>query len=118
MTYHVWKPSNTTYKKSDPGVPDFRIAVVDARTTSVPTLAQLGGLFASTVYTPPDQNAQLYQRMRHGHKNVILAIVDQGVTSYLRVADSGFGRQKLYDRKSGPPRKKGGGGGKARGRGR
>lgn len=118
ITYHVWKPSNTVYKKSNPGPPDFRVAVVDARFTSVPTLLQLSGLLASTPYSPPEGNAQLYQKLRNGHKNVILAVVDQGVTSYLRIADAGVGRQKLYERKGGPPKKKGGGRGKPGGKGK
>jgi len=123
ITYHLWKPGSTTYKKSDPGPPDFRIAVVDARETSMPTLAQLSGLLDTTPYRPPQESGQMYAKFRNGHKNVILAIVDQGVTSYLRFADAGFGREKLYERKGpGPNQKRGGGrggrGGHRGGRGR
>ncbi|KAL1311834.1 hypothetical protein AAFC00_001909 [Neodothiora populina] len=116
ITYHLWKPGSTTYKKSDPGQPDFRIAVVNARETCVPTLAQLGALLDSTPYRPPQESGQMYQKFRNGYKNVILAVVDQGVTSYLRIADAGFGKEKLYERKiAGPNQKKGGARGKPRG---
>jgi len=97
ITYNVWKPA-TTYRKSAPPSPDFRVAVVDARTTSIPTATQIGSLLESTPYAPPTGNAekQLYGRLRHGYRNVVLAIVDNGVISYLRMSDSGFGNEKLY----------------------
>lgn len=69
---------------------------------------------------PPREDMQLYQKLRHGYKSIILAIVDQGVTSYLRLADSGIGREKLFDRvfKPGGGKRGGGnrGGGKRKGR--
>jgi len=115
VAFHVWKPNNTTYKKSDPGEPDFRIVVLDARSTKIPTMAELSGLLAGCPYSPPQLGAQLYAKLRNGYKNVILAVVDEGVTSYLRIADGGFGREKLYGR-SGPiaKGKRGGGGGGSR----
>ncbi|KAI5239030.1 hypothetical protein E4T43_07018 [Aureobasidium subglaciale] len=97
ITYHLWKPGSMTYKKSDPGTPDFRIAVINARETSFPTVAQLGALIDTQPYQPPRQDVQLYQKLRSGYKSVILAVVDQGVTSYLRLADAGFSREKLFD---------------------
>ncbi|GAB7343071.1 hypothetical protein MBLNU457_1156t1 [Dothideomycetes sp. NU457] len=113
VTYHVWKPNNARYKKSDPGEPDFRIAVLDARQSKIPTMKELSGLLAGCPYRPPAEGGQLYAKLRNGYKNVILAVVDEGVTSYLRVADGGFGREKLYGR-TGPPSKgkRGGGGNK------
>ncbi|KAK5115604.1 hypothetical protein LTR85_009775 [Meristemomyces frigidus] len=118
VMYHIWKPGSQTFKKSAPGPPDFRIAVVDGRATAVPTLEQLGALMDAVPYAPPKEDGQLYQKVRHGYKNVILAIVDQGVVSYLRIADAGFGHEKLYDRKvKGFGGKRGGGrGGRGRGR--
>ncbi|KAJ5431460.1 hypothetical protein N7445_009192 [Penicillium cf. griseofulvum] len=44
----------------------------------------------------------MYMRLRHGYRNVVLAVVDQGVVSYLRIADSAFGKEKLYENKGGP----------------
>lgn len=42
-------------------------------------------------------NRMMYMRLRHGYRNVILAIVDQGVVSYLRVGDAAFGKEKLFE---------------------
>ncbi|KAI7380713.1 hypothetical protein KC328_g12633, partial [Hortaea werneckii] len=99
VTYYVWKPGSKTYKKRDPGPPDFRIAVVNGRETTIPALEQLSALMETVPYDPPREDSQLYQKLRWGYKSVILAIVDQGITSYLRVADACFGREKLYERK-------------------
>lgn len=113
VTYHVWKPGSVTFKKSAPGEPDFRIAVVNARETTVPTLEQLTALMETVPYCPPDEKSQLYQKLKQGYKSVVLAVVDQGVVSYLRVADAAFGKEKLYERKSkGPGGKRGGRGGR------
>ena len=35
----------------------------------------------------------MYMRLRHGYRNVVMAVVDQGVVSYLRIADSAFGKK-------------------------
>lgn len=119
IAYHVWKPGSTTFKKRSPGTPDFRVAVVNARETAVPTLDQLGSLTDTVLYDPPAESAQLNQKLKHGYKNVILAVVDQGVVSYLRIADAAFGKQKLYERTGrGPGGKRGGRGGRGGGRGR
>ena len=109
INYHVYKPS-PKFKKSTPGPADFRIAVVSARETVFPTLAQLSTLLDSTPYDPPRQDAQLYQKLKHGYRNVLLAIVDQGVVSYLRVAEAAFGCERLYKRKAknAPRNQKGG----------
>lgn len=97
ITYHVWKPGSG-YKKSSPGPPDFHIAVVNGRNTNIPTLEQLDALLQTAPFNPPGENAQISQKLKHGYKNVILAVVDQGVISYLKVADAAFGREKLYER--------------------
>src|SRR5690606_14051886 len=44
IAYNVWKPQ-PHFKKSDPGEPDFRLAVVSARDNDMPTLAQMSALF-------------------------------------------------------------------------
>ncbi|PYH34207.1 tRNA splicing endonuclease subunit [Aspergillus neoniger CBS 115656] len=99
VVFQIYKPS-TPFKKSAPPTPDFRLAVVNARThTTIPTSAQLGALLESTPLDPPvgeKMSRQLYQRLRYGYRNVILAVVDEGVVSYLRIADSAFGKEKLY----------------------
>ncbi|KXG52818.1 uncharacterized protein PGRI_080740 [Penicillium griseofulvum] len=105
VVFHVYKPS-TPFKKSAPPPPDFRVAVVSTRDqTTMPTMTQLGALLESTPLDPPTgvkmQN-MMYMRLRHGYRNVVLAVVDQGVVSYLRIADSAFGKEKLYENKGGP----------------
>ncbi len=117
MTWHVWKPTSP-FKKSAHGPPDFRIAVVNARDSMVPDLEQLAALMDTVPYNPPMDTAQLYQKLKHGYKSVILAIVDQGVVSYLRFSDAAFGREKLYERRGQGPGSKRGGRPGGRGRGR
>ncbi|KAL4923915.1 tRNA-splicing endonuclease subunit SEN54 family protein [Aspergillus undulatus] len=108
VVWHVYKPS-TSYKKSAPPPPDFKIAVINARThITMPTLSQVGSLLESTPLDPPPSDKQLYVRLRNGYRNVILAVVDQGIVSYLRIADSAFGKEKLYDAKPFVGNKKGG----------
>lgn len=112
VVFHVYKPT-TPYKKTAPPKPDFRIAVINTReTTSIPTLAQLGALLESTPLDPPHGDKMdrlLYMRLRHGYRNVVLAVVDQGVVSYLRVADAVFGKEKLYNAANAPSGPKRGG---------
>ncbi|KAL5048709.1 hypothetical protein BDW71DRAFT_17065 [Aspergillus fruticulosus] len=113
VVWHVYKPS-TIFRKSAPPNPDFKIAVINARTTTtIPTLSQIGNLLESTPLDPPRPDKQLYVRLKNGHRNVILAVVDQGVVSYLRIADAAFGKEKIYAQRPssgnkfrGPPRHK------------
>ncbi|KAF9893276.1 tRNA-splicing endonuclease subunit sen54 [Aspergillus nanangensis] len=103
VVFHVYKPS-TPFRKTSPPAPDFRIAVVNARTnTTIPTMSQIGSLLDSTPFDPPKgekMERMLYLRLRQGYRSIILAVVDQGVVSYLRVADAGFGKEKLYAAKA------------------
>lgn len=98
-SFNVWKPA-PDFKKSTPGEPDFRIVVVNARESNFPTLDQLDELFmdAPADPPPPRMKNQLNQKLKHGSRNIILAVVDQGVTSYLRMAEGNFGAEKLYER--------------------
>ncbi|EME41028.1 hypothetical protein DOTSEDRAFT_74539 [Dothistroma septosporum NZE10] len=118
ITYHVWKPGSTTFKKSNPGTPDFRIAVINARETTAPTLEQLSTMMDTAPWDPPKREGKMYAELKHGYKNIILAIVDQGITSYLRVADAAFGLDKVYERRTQAGGKRGGRGGGRGGRGR
>lgn len=103
VVFHVYKPS-TALKKTALPPPDFRIAVVNAREqTSIPTLAQISALLESTPLDPPrgeKMDRMVYMRLRHGYRNVVLAVVDQGVVSYIRVADAAFGKEKLFEGKN------------------
>lgn len=124
--FYVWKPTSD-FKKSAPPPPDFRIAVVNAREEGFPVLEQLDDLLQSVPYDPPPPGSegQTHRRVKHGWRSVLLAAVDQGVVSYMRVADAGFGKEKIYGaRGRGRGGKRGGfsgrgrGGGRGRGRGR
>merc|ERR1711964_277661 len=49
VVFLLWKPSRIpTFAKSNPGIPDFRVAVVDARSTSAPSLTEVVSLLEST----------------------------------------------------------------------
>jgi len=120
VTWHVYK-TDPKFKKTAPGPPDFYIAVLSARDTSLPTDLELDGLLRQTPYHAPKADASLTKKLKDGYRDVILAVVDQGVTSFIDISDAGFGRERLWGR---PERRGGGGGGKrggfgkGRGRGR
>jgi tRNA-splicing endonuclease subunit Sen54 len=119
--FDVYKSGTGSFKKSNRGPPDFRIAVINARETPTPTASQLNDLLATTPYDPAKPTDQMYKKLKQGSRNVILAIVDNGIPSYLRVASADFTQVKLYERGTRPFRGKGGGrgrGGRGRGRGR
>ncbi|KAF2861698.1 hypothetical protein K470DRAFT_202833, partial [Piedraia hortae CBS 480.64] len=100
VAFHVWKPGSTRFKKSDPGSPDYRIVVVDGRETTLPSLEELDTLMSTLPDDWPRDDAQLHMKLKHGYRNVVLAVVDQGVVSYLTWADAAFGKEKLYERKA------------------
>ncbi|KAI1135362.1 tRNA-splicing endonuclease subunit sen54 N-term-domain-containing protein [Hypoxylon sp. FL0543] len=105
--FHIWK-SSTAFSKTKPPPPDFRIAVADARSSSVPTLEQMTALLERcTPWDPPErpregQNGggpgQLYRRLKHGWRNAVVAVVDGGLISYIRFGEMAFGEERLYER--------------------
>ncbi|KAI0901273.1 tRNA-splicing endonuclease subunit sen54 N-term-domain-containing protein [Annulohypoxylon nitens] len=139
--FHVWK-SSTAFPKTKLPSPDFRIAVADARSSSVPTLEQLTSLLETrTPWDPPEvpkeaQNGnqnrnnqgQMYKRLKHGWRNTIVAVVDRGLISYVRFGEMAFASERLYEGfgsgvgggkgKKGGRSGRGGRGGRGRGRGR
>jgi tRNA-splicing endonuclease subunit Sen54 len=130
VAFFLWKASKlATFAKSNPGAPDFRVAIADARSSSVPTLTQITSLLESTPWDPPSPdwkgNSKSYARLKHGWRNVILAVNDQGVISYLQLGEAAFGEEKMFERfdeGSFQGGKRGGGaqrgrGGRGRGRG-
>ena len=113
IVFNVWKP-NTPYKKSSPPPPDFCVAVVDARESTVPTVEQIGALLDTMPFDELPKDKRFEQRIKHGRKNVILAVVDCGVVSYLRFSEASIGSEKLYEQKTGRHIKKRGGRGKGK----
>jgi len=130
VIFHLWKPIRMpNFTKSSPGVPDFRVAIANARTTFVPSLNQITSLLESTPWDPPRQSGpgikNTYNKLKHGWRNVVLAVIDQGVISFLRLGETAFGEEQLFGRFDqgafqGNKRGRGGGrgrGGRGRGRG-
>ncbi|KAL2160396.1 hypothetical protein VTH06DRAFT_1569 [Thermothelomyces fergusii] len=140
--YHVWKAAQKWTKLRHPP-PDFYLAVVDAQDSSVPRLAEISALLGATPPAPPRPEwagpGRLYARLKHGRRNVLVAVVDHGVINYMRFAEGAFGAEELYDRfdarvagggvggkkgggrnngRGGRSGRAGGGGGAGRGRGR
>ncbi|KAK2024602.1 tRNA splicing endonuclease subunit [Colletotrichum zoysiae] len=133
--WHVWKPSkHPKLRVTDLPPPDIRIAVADARDDAVPSLEEVAALLDSTPYDPPDPKTtggpgRLYQRLRHGHRNVLIAVVDRGLVNFMRFGQAAFGEETLYERfdnrggirggkRGGRGGRGRGGGGRGRGRGR
>lgn len=116
VTYHVWKP-RPNFKKSAPGPPDFYICVVSTLDTKLPSLAEVDGLFKDIpeVDRATARQKGLYQGLKEGRRNVILATVDYGVISYMKFSDSRFGDEMLEvdppAKGKGKPGNKGGKGG-------
>ena len=122
IVYELWKPTRIpTFAKSNPGTPDFQVAITDSRSSCLPTLTQITSLLESTPWNPPKPEwkgpVKTYQRLKHGWRNVVLAVVDQGIISYLRVGEAAFGEEKMYERfdRNGEGAKRGGGGSRGRG---
>lgn len=132
--FHVWKSGGAPFSKRAPPAPNFRIAVSDTDNYALPTLEEVTALLESTPLDEPGSNpawrgnpGRLYQRLKHGHRNVLVAIVDRGLVNYMRFGEGAFGEEKLYERHDarrggrggggGGGGKRGGGGGRGRGRG-
>ncbi|KAL1607827.1 tRNA-splicing endonuclease subunit sen54 [Paraconiothyrium brasiliense] len=119
--FDVWKTSGSQrFRKSARPPPDFRICVINARETNIPTAAELNDLLATVPDDAPKENATIMNKLKHGERNVLLAVVDNGIPSYIRVADVNFSREKVYERTAprGGKGGRGGRGGRGRGRGR
>ena len=119
-SFLAWKPSqHQDFRKTAPPPPDFHIAVVNAREDPFPDYEQLDELLQCVPYAPPSEEGQLYGRLKQGYRSVIIAVVDQGVTSFVRIGDAGFGMEKVWDRgkKGSRGARRGGGLGRGRGRG-
>ena len=125
-TYNVNKPSSLQgYKKSAPPPPHYTVVVLDARNSTVPTSSQIGNLLTLMPddSLPDADKKRLETRIKHGTKSVLLAVVDSGLVSYMRISSGGFGPGNILweeNEKRGKMRggAKRGGGRRGRGRGR
>jgi tRNA-splicing endonuclease subunit Sen54 len=87
--------TTSKFRKTARPTPDFRICVVNARETTLPTGAQINDLLAQVPEDKPREGEQLYKKLKHGTRNVILAVVDAGIPSYMRLADVEFGAERV-----------------------
>ncbi|KAJ0124661.1 trna splicing endonuclease subunit [Diaporthe amygdali] len=134
VQFHVWKPSVQNWSKTKPPPPDYYLAVVDAHETSVPTSEEISALLDSVPHAPPPAPQRqgqaafmMHRRLKHGHRNVLVAVNDHGVINYMRLGEGAFGEELLYKQydvrtaprggKRGGGRGKGGRGGRGGGRG-
>ncbi|PSR79762.1 hypothetical protein BD289DRAFT_455693 [Coniella lustricola] len=122
VQFHVWKPGTPNWSKTKPPTsPDYYLAVVDAQDTCVPTGEEIAALLDSVPPAPPPERTKtssMHQRLKHGHRNVLLAVVDHGLVNFMRVAEGAFGEEMLYknfDSNRGPRGGKRGGRGQGRG---
>lgn len=96
MTFDLWKP-NTHFRKSDPGEPHFRVTVLDSQNQHLPDLPDLNHLFDSIPLTDQtDMSDNPIARLKSGFRNVVLAIVDMGVISFLSLGDVSFHDDPIY----------------------
>jgi tRNA-splicing endonuclease subunit Sen54 len=115
IAFDVYRPA-TTYKKSAPPPPDFRICVLDARATDVPTMEEIGALLDTMPRDELEPGKRAEAKIKHGKRNVILAVVDIGVVSYLRFGEAEIGEYRIYEEKTARAQKgRGRGGGPSRG---
>lgn len=89
--YHVYKPGSQ-FKKSKPLPPDFYVRVVDARRHNMPTLAETRALFAGVPETDSAPKRSPITRIKQGKRQLVLAVVDAGVVSFVRLVDTEFER--------------------------
>lgn len=123
VAFDVWKPTAGSFRKSAPGEPNFRVAVVSTRDSRAPTLSQAISLLNTVPVTEtgfalnnskkkraveaaaaakaagtsiePHKRSQTLT-LKDGWRNVILAVIDAGVISFTKLSDSGFGEEKAY----------------------
>ncbi|CCJ30537.1 unnamed protein product [Pneumocystis jirovecii] len=95
ISYYVWKPVSN-FKKSKLQNPDFRIVVVNARSSSLPSLKEFANIFDSVPIKNHEPNTTLFQRLRNGTRHIIFALLDSGVISFIKFSDIGFGNEHIY----------------------
>lgn len=88
LTYFVWKPS-TKYRKRDPPPPDFYLRVMDARAHKMPTLKETNDMLAGLEINPSTKKSPV-SRIKDGCRTLIIAVVDSGMISFVKVIDTQF----------------------------
>ncbi|KAK7031218.1 tRNA-splicing endonuclease subunit sen54 [Paramarasmius palmivorus] len=102
--FNFYKPP-TPFKKSTPGPPDYQVAVVNARTTPMPSLHELTALYDISPELPipppkyrkplppgaPPRGPNPFSALRAGKKTVVVAVVDAGNVGFFRFAQGEWG---------------------------
>lgn len=96
LSFDVWKP-NSRFKKSDPGMPDFRVAIINSRAQDVFKLPHLDDLFGSLQIDSKHETRSQYTRLKMGRKTFVLAVVDTGIISFLSLGDVCFGDEEVHE---------------------
>ncbi|SCU84856.1 LADA_0D04236g1_1 [Lachancea dasiensis] len=122
FTFDVWKPQGS-FKKKAPGWPDFQVLVVNKNTKDYkfPTYSEMKLLFKNlntkvdslvpeslSGKTPPEKgkaqrqskpvapHVEQQRRLKKGYRSFILALMDDGLISFVRLTESDFGSEKVW----------------------
>lgn len=95
LSFDVWKP-NSNFKKSAPGNPHFRMAVLNSRDHGVCSLGEINALFATLVEDETFAEMSQFARLKTGRRSFVLAVADMGVVSFLSLGDVCFGTESVY----------------------
>lgn len=112
IQYHLWKPATPNWSVTNPpSAPDYPLAIVDAHETDVPTGDEIAALLDSAPYAPPPPTSRghpVHQRLKHGHRHVLIAVVDHGLVNFMRFAEGAFGEEPIFRNFDAATRPKGG----------
>lgn len=113
--FNVWKPKEN-FKKSNPGVADWQVAIFNTLNSKTPTLGQTMSLLNSVPVLGHQCSAACTKRreefgmllnnfheircqtnlLKTGHRNIVIATVDSGIINMSSVSDVPFGSETVY----------------------
>lgn len=96
VQFNVWKPG-VNFKKSEPGFPNYHVAVVSARSTAMPSFSETEVLLAGAISNSKFSSQPFMHKLKDGKRSILLAVVDCGVVNFFKIAQVDFSDQKLYD---------------------
>ncbi|CEP61894.1 tRNA splicing endonuclease subunit SEN54 LALA0_S04e03092g [Lachancea lanzarotensis] len=126
FTFDVWKPRGT-FKKKVPGPPDFQLLVFNKNSSdcTFPTYAEIKQRFRSvrskyegsltqahTASSPGSKEVgkavkrlnpyiEQQRRLKRGYRSFILAVMDDGLISFVKLTESDFGSEDVWFKTSG-----------------
>ncbi|GMG19198.1 unnamed protein product [Ambrosiozyma monospora] len=94
LVFDVWKPSSN-YKKRNPPLPDYQIAVINS-ITGFPKSSAIQQLINKSLTTPVDPDAKtkgsIINKVQTNGKKVTFAIVDDGLVNFILLEGCDFGK--------------------------